>query len=399
MSVPTGVLTIWLAFTAILFLLPLLLGILTLRSAAVQTSGERRVAPPVPLELLVPLKEVSSGQEQTLLSLLNQSHPTYRVLFILESEGDPANRMVDELCQRYSHAQKIISGLSTGCAQKNHNLIAGIQSLRPETEIIVFCDSSNLAPPDWLLRFTEPLETGVSEVVSTFRAFEPKPETLGGVSQAIYGSFVLLLDVLRPKPWGGATAIRRETFEKLNVTAAWARTVVDDLILGNVLEGRRISILLDARNLLKSPLRNQSVAGFLSYLDRQILFPKFTNPGIWAVTLAAHMTVTLAVLVSVIIGLVLFPLGLAGPAIGWASYAYLASLLLTALLLRILSPFPVSLAKWLISFLPCIFLIAFIFLRSVFRNYIVWHGRKYRTGFEGVVLEISSHDEGPGASS
>ncbi|MEJ2717094.1 MAG: glycosyltransferase [Deltaproteobacteria bacterium] len=381
MSVPVGVLTIWLAFTAILFLAPLILGILTLRSNAVRTSGEGRVAPPAPLELLVPLKEVSSGQEQ-----------------ILESERDPANHMVDRLCQQHGHARKIISGLSTGCAQKNHNLIAGIQALRPETEIIVFCDSSNLAEPDWLLRFTEPLETGVSEVVSTFRAFDPKPETLGGVSQAIYGSFVLLLDVLRPKPWGGATAIRRETFEKLNVTAAWARTVVDDLILGNVLEGRRIGIRLDATNLLKSPLHNQSVAGFLSYLDRQILFPKFTNPGIWVVTLAAHMNVTLAVLVSVIVGLVLFPMGVVGPVIGWASYGYLGSLFLTALLLRTLNPFPVSVGNWLLSFLPSIFLIAFIFLRSVFRNYIVWHGRKYRAGFEGVVLEISSQDEGPRAS-
>lgn len=395
MSVPTGVLTIWLAITALLFLLPLILGILTLRSAATHTSGKRRVAPPAPLELLVPLKEVLSGQEQTLLSLLNQTHPAYRVLFILESEMDPANRMVDSLCERYGHARKIISGLSTGCAQKNHNLIAGIQSLRTETEIIVFCDSSNLAEPDWLLRFTEPLDTGASEVVSTFRAFDPKPETLGGVSQAIYGSFVLLLDVLKPKPWGGATAIRRETFEELNVSAAWARTVVDDLILGNVLEGRRISIVLDTRNLLRSPLHNQSVAGFLSYLDRQILFPKFTNPGIWAVTLAAHMNVTLAVLVSAITGLALFPLGLAGPVLALASYGYLASLFLTALLLRNLNPFPVSVGNWLISFVPSIFLIAFIFLRSVFRNYIVWHGRKYRAGFEGVVLEISSHDDGP----
>jgi hypothetical protein len=232
--------------------------------------------------------------------------------------------------------------------------------------------------------------------VSTFRTFEPKPETLGGVSQAIYGSFVFLLDVLKPKPWGGATAIRRDTFEKLNVTKAWARTVVDDLILGNVLEDRRITIMLDARNLLRSPLRDQSVGGFLSYLDRQILFPKFTNPGIWGVTLAAHINVTLAALFSVIALLVLFPLGLVGPVIGLASCAYLASLFLTAVLLRTLSPFPVSLGNWLICFLPCIFLIAFIFFRSVFRNYIVWHGRKYRTGFEGVVLEINSLDEGGG---
>ena len=127
----------------------------------------------------------------------------------------------------------MFSGIAALCAQKNHNLLAGLRSLKPDTEILVFCDSTNMADPGWLGRFTKPLRNGDCQVVTTFRAFRPDPETLGGVCQAIYASFIRLLAAIKPTPWGGATAIRRETFERLNVAEAWSRTVVDDLILGN----------------------------------------------------------------------------------------------------------------------------------------------------------------------
>lgn len=386
MSVPLGVLTIWLTLSAIIFLLPIALGILKVRSAPAGHRVGKRVEPPSPLEILVPLKGVFPGQETVLSSLLNQTHPSYQVIFIVESESDPANALVDGLCTKNANARKVVGGLSTTCSQKNHNLIAGIGSLNPETRIILFCDSSNMAPPDWLMRFTEPLETSDVEVVTTFRSFDPEPETVGGVSQAIYASFVLLLIVLQPKPWGGATAIRRETFGRLNVTEAWSCTVVDDLVLGNILENEGTTVFMDPENLLRSPLPNQSVKGFLNYLDRQILFPKFTNPGIWFLTLASHLNECVCILVAAVIGLALFPAGLVGAAAGGISCVFLGSTILAALMLRAQNPVTISLRSWLISFYPCIFLAALVFLRSVFRNHISWHGRKYWTGHDGVVL-------------
>jgi hypothetical protein len=330
------------------------------------------------------------AQEEALTSLLTQSHPNYRVLFIVESDGDPANEMLDRLCSRHLRARKIISGPATAACQKNHNLIAGIENLSLQTQVIVFCDSSNVADQDWLVRITQPLETEPRQVISTFRDFNPLSQTLGGICQAIYAAFILVLPRVKPLPWGGATAIHRNIFEELKIAEAWSTTVVDDLILGNILDKHGIPLLLDTANRLGSPLPDQSVAGFLSYLDRQILFPKFTNPSIWLAALIHHLNLTAATFVALLAGVILFPAGLIGPILGWSSWGLIAGEALAALMLKRINPYSIPVTTWLFSFLPCVLFAAFIFVQSMFRNDIVWHGKRYIVGKGGVVLSIAS---------
>ncbi|MBI5569685.1 MAG: glycosyltransferase [Desulfomonile tiedjei] len=340
-----------------------------------------------PLEVYVPVKGASEGSSGALRSLVEQTYPAYYVTFVLESLDDPGNNVVDDLCARHPHAGKVISGLSVSAAQKNHNLVEGTKRLRPATEILVFCDSTNAADPNWLARFTEPIRSRAAEVVTTFRAFAPQPETIGGLCQAIYAAFVLVLATLHPMPWGGATGIRRETFERLEVARAWSCTVVDDLILGNVLAKAGLKVLMEPAEILRSPIKDQTVSGFLSYLDRQILFPKWTNPNLWLQALCMHVNLTAAAVVSVVLT-ALSLAGLVSAVAGLTAGGFLVSLLAFALLLRRINPFSPSVEGWLISLLPCMLLAAFVFIRSVFRDYIDWHGRRYWPGKEGVVLRI-----------
>jgi hypothetical protein len=233
-----------------------------------------------------------------------------------------------------------------------------------------------MADTDWLNRITAPIRTGAVEAVTTFRAFDPRPETIWGVSQAIYAAFLLLLIVDKPKPWGGATAIARDTFNRLEVIEEWSRNVIDDLTLGNILDRAGIKILMDPQCVLRSPLPSQTLRGFAHYMDRQILFPKWTNPIIWAMTVLFYLDLALVILVTTII-VVMFPFGLVGPFLGVLS---------VAMLLRSVNPFHIPVGSWLASFLPFIFVTGFVFLRSVFRNHIDWHGKKYWPGKGGVVL-------------
>ncbi len=350
------------------------------------TSRDSGIPSTTKVEMLVPVKGVFPDQENILRSLLEQDHEPYNVVFILDMEDDPANSVVDRLCAGYPHARKVISGITLTCAQKNHNLIAGIGDLKPDTEIIVFCDSSNEADPEWLKRLTGPIKNRASEVVTTFRAFKPIPPTFGGICQAIYASFVTLLTCQSPKPWGGGTAIRRTTIETLKVPEAWSRTVIDDLVLGNLLDRAGIKVRTDFACLLESPLRNQSISRCMDYLDRQILFPKFTNPGIWGTMTVLLVNAAVGVIAAIVTGL-MFACGLVGPLLGWASWAFLSIMLVVGLALKPVNPFSISIPIWLACLFPCTIMIGFIFLRSVFRNEIRWHGRVYRPGPGGVVLD------------
>jgi len=230
MSYLVGGLVLWFLLTLGPLFTALVVGLTRIRTDKKHRVRTGRTIPNAPVEILVPLKGRIPEQETILKSLLEQRYPNYHVVFVLESEEDPGNAIVNELCEGYSHARKVISGISHECAQKNHSLVAGVRSLRPETEMIVFCDSTNAAAPDWLEYFTAPLRAGDAQVVTTFRAFDPRPATLAGVCQAIYASFILILLMFKPKPWGGATGILRRTFETLDVAKVWSHTVVAGLV-------------------------------------------------------------------------------------------------------------------------------------------------------------------------
>jgi len=383
------VLSTWLLITVVSLSVAIMLGMFKVRRAGKCHPPIEPEHPLPSIAVLVPVKGVWPHQDEILESLLTQDYPGYHLSFILENEQDEANLVVDRLCDRYAHADKVLAGPAELCAQKNHNLIAGIKALRPETEIVVFCDSTNLASRDWLRRFVMPLVADSIDVVTTFRFFIPRPATIGGVCQAMYAALLRILATMKPTPWGGATAVRRIIFDKLPVVDSWSRTVVDDLVLGNILEAAEVKVVMDPCNLLASPLPNQSVRGFLAYLDRQILFPKFTNPGLWLATVAGILDVALAIFAAVGLGL-LFSVGLAPAIAGWVSCVFFMILVASALLLRGMSSHDISRARWLTCVIPCIFLAAFICLRSIFVNYIDWHGRRYWPSKGGVVLRTEA---------
>jgi ceramide glucosyltransferase len=161
--------------------------------------------------------------------------------------------------------------------------------------------------------------------------------------------------------------------------------VIDDLALGNILDKAGIPVLLDPRSLLRSPLPNQSFNGLIHYLDRQILFPKWTNPIIWSIILVFQLSITAATVGAVIVA-ILFSLGLTCPVLGWLSYCFFMVVIIAAVLFWVMNPSRIPIWSWLLSFLPFVFITAFVLSRSVFRNHIEWHGKKYHLGKGGVVL-------------
>ncbi len=398
MSFNLTIILAWFALTALPVALVLGVGLVRIWLRKILPGSREGARESQPTQVLVPVKGQVPQQEGILASLLEQTHPCYDVTFIVESQEDPANQTVDALCDRYGHCRKLVAGIADRCAQKNHNLIAGIQQLRPETEIVVFCDSTNAADPDWLRRFTSHLGTRGAQVVTTFRVFNPLPQGVWGVCQAIYGAALFLALAVKPKPWGGATAIRRDIIQDLNVAETWAKTIVDDLVLGNLLEKAGFNVFVAADCRLTSPLLNQSFNGFMNYLDRQLVFPKFTNPGIWIASLIVLANLGAAVATA----MVLFWLsltGVIGSSFGWAALGFLLVLEWMAIPLRFLNPFGIGVCKWAACVFPLVLLSAYLLVRSVFRDYLIWHGKRYRAGRGGVVVQvITESDTASGAT-
>jgi ceramide glucosyltransferase len=342
------------------------------------------------IQILIPIKGRFPGQEKILEGMFEQAYPQYNVTFILESENDAAVPLVDGLCARHANGGKIIAGLAGKCAQKNHNLIAGIGHLWPETEIVVFCDSTN-APPDhkWLERFSYPVRSGRCQVVTTFRIFKPETDTISAYCQTIYGAIMRFLASCIPFPWGGGTCILRRTLESLELVDDWSKTVVDDLVLGNALKKAGIRTVMEPACCLISPIKSQNLAGYLNFFDRQVMFPKFTNPGLWTMLVLMYTNLALGMLVSVAVTL-LASAALLEVQAGLIGLSFLVALVGVVLCLRATTPFRTPVVNWLLALAPCVLLNEFVVIRSVFRNFIDWHGRRYWPGKNGIILRITS---------
>jgi hypothetical protein len=305
----------------------------------------------------------------------------------LEDQLDPVIELVRNFCSSYPHVGIFFSGKSYHCGQKNFGLARAISELDPDVEILVFCDSSNSADPGWLTRISEPVRSAKFEVCTTFRSFSPQDINVPGVCQAIYATTVFALLTVTPKPWGGGTVIRRKTFERLQVVDAWSETVVDDLVLGNILTKAKIQVHVSPENFLSTPVKKQKFSGLLAFLDRQILFPKFTNPVIWGFTVIWHISICVSLIMSTC-GLFLYSLGYIGPEYAVLGLIFWIGVFALVLALRYLNHPRLPILKWIYSFPILIMVATFVCFRSIFLKHIDWAGKRYYCGRGGLVTKV-----------
>src|SRR4029434_8757289 len=69
-----------------------------------------------------PCRGVDPGFRENVQSILNQDYPDYRAVFIVDSDADPAAKVLAEL-----NAPVLVAGAATTRGQKVHNLIHGVE--------------------------------------------------------------------------------------------------------------------------------------------------------------------------------------------------------------------------------------------------------------------------------
>ncbi|HWR04149.1 MAG TPA: glycosyltransferase [Humidesulfovibrio sp.] len=236
------------------------------------------------LALIVPLTGNAPGMRGCLASLLNQSGPPCDTYFVVRDEADPATALVRELMSGAPHAHLVVAGPASTCCQKNHSLLTGIEEAGEAPEILVFCDSTHEAAPDFLVRLTAPILAGRCVLSTAYHRVVPGDSSLFTLCQYFCALGIHLLQSvpLLCQPWGGATAIRRGDFFAHGVDAVWARGIVDDFTMGPYLQSRGVRALAVPEASLVTRLAGQNMRAWLSWWFRQLLYLKFCMPLTWA---------------------------------------------------------------------------------------------------------------------
>ncbi|OYT71549.1 MAG: hypothetical protein CFK52_07910 [Chloracidobacterium sp. CP2_5A] len=343
-------------------------------------------APPV--TVIAPCKGDDEGLRRSLPTLAALDFPRYEIVFVVESEADPAFPRLSGLARRHPDRMRVVvAGLATEGGQKVHNLLAGASAAHPASEVLAFLDSDIEIAPDWLRELVAPLGDERVGATSGMRWYSLAGANLPSVWRANWNTVILtnLSPAGSSFVWGGSMAMRRATFQRLRLAERWRGTLSDDYVASAALREQRLRMMFVPTCLVASP-DGLGWRDLWEFTTRQIVITRIYHPTMWRVALLWYGFFTMVILAALLEGI---HDGLAGRLS--AAHAGLALLLLLgglddALSLtavkRALGPKHIGDWQRRLLFcslhLPTAMLYAANTAASLFRRVIVWRGIAYR---------------------
>lgn len=343
-----------------------------------------------PAALIVPVAGEHPMMQSALRSLLLQDYPGLLPVFVTATEDEPAAMLVRELQKDFPILRHVVAGKAEGCGQKNHNSLAGITAAGNTVELLLFCDSTHLARPNFARHLAAPVADGQSDFSTGYHTVLPRDSSLVTLAYAFCVQLMRYLQGLTPsftQPWGGAMCIRRSAFEHMGLRRFWQENVVDDCSLAGILPGLGKRVILCPGALLRTEAEHHSFRVWRAWMDRQVLFLKFCVPSQWLLLGLLPLVMILPPLLAVgaVIGMLC---GVVSPAAGLPALGLLLWLVVLLHGWRGQICAPGSLWRWLAAYALSAALFAEVYLRTIPARGILWHGIWYRVGRGGRVLEM-----------
>lgn len=182
---------------------------------------------------IVPVRGPAPGLWPALDALRAQEWPELRILVVFESENDPAAGVARAAAAADARVRVVHAGEACDRGQKVHNLLAALQHLGPDDDLVVFVDADAVPPPDFLRVLLRPILRGRARLASGYRVLVPAGGRMGACLAAVADHAVATMPRLARRMilWGGATAIRRDALTTLDPALTWRGALSDDLTL------------------------------------------------------------------------------------------------------------------------------------------------------------------------
>ena len=185
--------------------------------------------------VIAPCRGLDQGLPDNLAALFQQDYPAFEIIFVADSSTDGCLSVIEEVIRSSTRANLsariVIAGEATDSGQKVHNLRIAVSEIASRSEVIVFVDSDARTHENWLRTLVAPLHRQEVGATTGYRWFIPVQGGLASLLRSVWnGSIASALgeDSKKNFCWGGSTAIRRQTFDMLNVREHWRGTVSDD---------------------------------------------------------------------------------------------------------------------------------------------------------------------------
>jgi len=238
-----------------------------------------------PATLIVPVKGADEGLRENLAALADLDYPDYELLIAVRRARDIPPGVLP------ARAKIILApddDPETG--EKVQNLWAAVRCARKVSEVFAFADSDGRVSRDWLKALVRPLAGETVGASTGYRWYTPEPPDFWSLLRSVWNAPIA--GAFGPGDnrfaWGGAMAIRKETFYSARVPDYWSKAVSDDYALSAAIgaAGKRIAFAPGA--MVASP-EHTTARAFFSWARRQLVITRVCYPRLWWPALAAHV--------------------------------------------------------------------------------------------------------------
>jgi ceramide glucosyltransferase len=235
--------------------------------------------------VIAPCRGLDEGLRENIAALFAQHYPRYEIIFVTDNPNDPALLVIEE-AMTMGHgvpARIVIAGKAVESGQKVHNLRAAVWQVAPETEVLVFVDTDARPQSTWLASLVAHLAEERIGATTGYRWFIPEAGGFASHLRSVWNaSIASALGERADKNfcWGGSTAIRKSTFDELQIAEHWRGTVSDDFTMTRVLQKAKLPIRFVPACLVAS-FDGCTLRELLEFSNRQLKITRVYAAHLW----------------------------------------------------------------------------------------------------------------------
>lgn len=226
--------------------------------------------------------------ERNIRAFLQQDHPNFRVLFIVESGHDPAVQLIHQVMRENptASAKVLVAKQATRGGQKVHNLCAAVDSLSDDIDIYAFADCDAATGSSWLRWLVDCIGREGVGARTGYRWMKPGDRRLPTLLACTANNAIAAMMGRGGHHliWGGSWAIHRSVFRATGIRQAWEGTVSDDLAASQALRLSNLKIVFDPKCLCTTTVQH-TWSSLFEFFRRQLLIARRYTPSYWATTL------------------------------------------------------------------------------------------------------------------
>ena len=254
------------------------------------------------VSIIAPTRGLDQGLYLNLIALFQQEYPDYEIIFVTGEESDASLGVIEDVTRSISlattrthektiSARVVIAGAAADSGQKVHNLRVAVGEIDSRSEVLVFVDADARPQVHWLRSLVAPLHDERIGAATGYRWFIPLQGGLASHLRSVWNASIasaLGENDHKNFCWGGSTAIRLETFERLNIRERWRGTVSDDFALTTVLKAAHLPIRFVPACLTPS-LEDCTFRELIEFTTRQLKITRVYASYLWKAALLGSL--------------------------------------------------------------------------------------------------------------